>query len=100
MSVLLAARLPPELIMPIAAVPVAMGVLAIMVGVVRAARFPRRAGPEFAAGIGLGLEFLLAAGLLRLAATDDLRTLAMVASIVVLRRLAGTGIKIGARARE
>lgn len=98
MNVLIAARLPPELVTPLAAVPLAIGVLAILVGVLRAARFPRRAGLEFAAGIGLGLEFLLAAGLLRLAATDDLRTLAMVALIIVLRRLAGTGIKIGARA--
>lgn len=100
MSPLAAARLPPELIMPLAALPMAMGVLAIVVGVFRAARFPRRAGREFAAGIGLGLEFLLAAGLLRLAVVDDLRTLAMVGLIVVLRRVAGTGIKIGARAGE
>jgi uncharacterized membrane protein len=81
-----------------ATVPFAIAVVVITVGVVRSAGAGRAAPAELAAALGLGLEFLLAAGLLRLSAIDDPLGLAAVAAIVLLRRLITTGIRFAVRA--
>lgn len=76
-------------------------VCAAAVACVAVLRVPaaRRAGPaELVAGLGLALEFLLAAGLLRLASREELEMLALVGAIIVLRRLINLGLRAGLRA--
>jgi uncharacterized membrane protein len=81
-----------------AAGPFAIAVVVIAVGLVRAASSGRAGPAELAASLALGLEFLLAAGLLRLTAIDDFGALGLVAAIVLLRKLIGTGIRFALRA--
>src|SRR6185369_11590889 len=50
-----------------------------------------QAAAQLAASLGLGLELLLAAGLLRLSAIDDFGALAAVGAIVLLRTLVTIG---------
>ncbi len=81
----------------VAVVPLLMGVAVIALGVLRAPR--RRSGAAaLAASIGLGLEFFLAAGLLRLASLDDFSALGVVAAVIVVRKVLSTGIRYGLRA--
>jgi hypothetical protein len=47
--------------------------------------------------LGVFLDLLLAAGLLRLVGTPDGQALATAAAIVVIRRLVSTGLRIGGR---
>lgn len=77
----------------------AFAVVVVAVGVVRSVgpvRGPRPA--ELAASLSVGLEFFLAAGLLRLSALNDFTSIGVVAGIVVLRRIIGAGIRFGLRA--
>lgn len=91
-------RLPPELVHGVAAVPFAIAVLVIVVGVVRVLSSGRAGPSELAAAVALGLEFLLAAGLVRLAAIDDFAALGMVALVIVVRKVVGVGIRSAVRA--
>lgn len=50
-----------------------------------------------ALGLSVFLDLLLAAGLLRLVGDPGWRTISTAASIVVLRRLIGVGLRAGAR---
>lgn len=81
-------------------VPFAFAVVVITVGLLRAGLAGRGGPAELAAGLSLGLEFLLAAGLLRLSAIDDFAGLGIVAAIVVLRRIIGAGIRFALRALD
>jgi uncharacterized membrane protein len=90
-------RLDPALEMA-AAVPFAMAVLIVAIGLLRLPAAGRAAPEELAAALALGLELLLAAGLLRLAVIDDFLSLAVVAAVVVLRKLVSTGIRLAVRA--
>ena len=78
--------------------PFGMAAVVFCVGVGRLPAARGRAPQELAAALALGLELLLAAGLLRLSAADDLVTLAGVAAIVLLRKVLGTGIRQAVRA--
>ena len=51
------------------------------------------------AGLPLLLEFLLAAGLLRLAVLNTWAAIATVAAIVVVRKVSTLGIRVAVRAR-
>lgn len=82
----------------IATVPAGLGVLVIAVAVLRAPLAGRGASRELAAGLGLGLDFFLAAGLLRLSALDDLRSVAVVAAVIALRRVTTVGVGFAVRA--
>ena len=93
-----AARLPPEVIRPAAAVIFAMAILVFTVGLLRVAPSGRAGALEFSAGLGLALEFLLAAGLIRLAAIDSFRALGLVAAILIVRKFASAGLRLGVRA--
>jgi len=84
----------------LASVPFAVAVLVITTGLVRAVAAGRGAPARIAASVGLGLEFLLAAGLLRLSAVDDLEALGAVAAIVVLRKVITAGLRFGVQALE
>jgi uncharacterized membrane protein len=81
-----------------AGVPLILSLVVFVVALGRAPASGRRAPDELASGIALALEFLLAAGLLRLSAIDDFGALAGVAAIVVLRKVIATGIRSAARA--
>lgn len=75
-----------------AVLPLAAGILVIAVGLGRLPLAGRAAPGDLAAAVGLGLEFLLAAGLLRLSALDDFQAIGVVAAIVLLRKLVTRGI--------
>jgi uncharacterized membrane protein len=82
----------------VAAVPLAIGAAIIILGACLAIFSGRHAGSAFANHITLGLEFLLAAGLLRLASADQLEMLGLVAAIIVARRIIVIGVRFGVRA--
>jgi Protein of unknown function (DUF1622) len=81
-----------------AAVPFAAAVVVAAVGLLRTPAAGRAGPAELAASLALSLEFLLAAGLLRLSALDDFGALAAVAAIVLLRKLITTGVRFALRA--
>ena len=81
----------------LAGVPFALAIVVIAVGLLRAPAQGRRAPAELAAALALGLEFLLAAGLLRLSAIGDFTGLGIVAATVLARKVIGTGIAAGLR---
>lgn len=87
-----------DLIAGTAVVPFAIAVLVVAVGLARLPAAGRAAPAALAATIGLALEFLLAAGLLRLSAINGLSALAAVAAIVLLRKLVSSGIRLALRA--
>lgn len=95
---ILAARLSAGITGPLASAASAIGVLVFVVGTLRALRDPSTVAVRFAATLGLTLEFFLAAGLLRLADEQSLLALAGVAAIVVLRKIAGYGVKLASSA--
>ena len=87
-----------SLLAALAAVPFAMAVVVLAVGLVRLPLAGRAAPARFAASLALCLEFLLAAGLLRLSALDTYRALAVTAIVIGLRRLISFGVRAGVRA--
>ena len=87
-----------ELPAALAVVPLCMGILVIAIGLLRVPASGRAGPAELAASLSLGLEFFLAGGLLRLSSIDDFAGLAVVAAIVLLRKLIGTGVRFALRA--
>lgn len=76
-----------------AQVTVAMALVVVVVGVARSVLAPM-AGPGVLAGaLALGLEFLLAAGLIRLAARPGVMMLGVVAVVIVVRRVIAAGLR-------
>ncbi len=90
---------PPSILRAVAFAPGVIGVVVVAVGVLRALGLPG-AGRAHVLGeaLRLGLDFLLAAGLLRLATLPDVRSLALAAAIVAVRRVVGTGVGFAERA--
>jgi len=93
-------RLSPELTSTVAAVPFAIAAAIIILGACLSILSGRHAASAFANHITLGLEFLLAAGLIRLASANSLETLGLVGAIIVTRRIIVLGIRWGTRAAE
>ena len=89
-----------SLLLDAAAVVTTMATLVLAVAVARAAPRGRSGARPLLEGVGLALEFLLAAGLLRLATLDDFGALGLVAAVVLLRRLISHGLQSGVRALE
>ena len=81
-----------------ALVPAAIALGVVVLGVVRAVAAPRQAAGMLARALALALEFFLAAGLLRLAALQDLSSLGLAGFIVLLRRVMSFGLRFGVRA--
>jgi uncharacterized membrane protein len=75
-----------------AQITVALAAVVAVIAVLRAVRSPRTAATTLASGLGLTLEFLLAAGLLRLATRPTLMTLGLAALIIAIRRIIGLGL--------
>jgi uncharacterized membrane protein len=78
-----------------AEVTTAVAAVIAAVAVLRAVLMPRSAAGTLGAGLGLTLEFLLAAGLLRLATRPNLSTLGAAAFIIVLRKVILMGLRYG-----
>jgi uncharacterized membrane protein len=76
----------------------AAALVVVVAGVVRAGRAPRRRAAELAASIALGVEFLLAAGLLRLSALGTFTAIATAAVVVAVRKVVGFGLAVAVRA--
>jgi uncharacterized membrane protein len=93
LPVLAAGRLPAELTEAVATVPFAIAVLVIVVGLLRVVPSGRAGPAELAAALTLGLDFFLAAGLIRLSAADSFAALGRVAAIVVVRKVIGVGVR-------
>jgi Protein of unknown function (DUF1622) len=76
--------------------------LAVVVGVTGLVRgllgLRRRDPAPLVESLGLTLEFLLAAGVLRLGARPDPEGLALVLAVIALRQLLTAGLRVGGRA--
>ena len=91
-------RLPAELTSVLATAAVAFASLVIFAGAISALRAGRHTGTLLATYLGIGLEFLLAAGLIRLASVDTFAMLGLTAAIIVVRRTIVLGLGYAARA--
>lgn len=89
-----------EVLRAAAAVPTAMALAVVVVGLGRALVAPRHAAGTLADALALALELFLAAGLIRLAALQDLSSLGIAAFIVLLRRVMSFGVRYAVRAVE
>ena len=81
----------------LASLAVAAGALVLVSGVVRAALAPAQAAARFARAVPLALEFLLAAGLLRLGEAMTAETLGTAVAIIFVRRFIAAGLRPLAR---
>jgi uncharacterized membrane protein len=90
--------LSPEVLGLASVIPFAIGALIIVVGVLGAPRYGLHTARAFSTFLGLGLEFLLAAGLIRLAQQNTFEMLGVAAAIIVARRIVLIGLGYGARA--
>jgi len=79
-------------------IPFAIGAAIIVVGVLAAPRQGLHTARAFSTFFGLGLEFLLAGGLIRLAQQDSFEMLGIAAAIIAARRVVIIGLSYGARA--
>lgn len=77
---------------------VAFACLVITVATLTSFRAGRHTGMLFATQLGIGLEFLLAAGLIRLASVDTFAMLGITAAIIVVRRAIVLGLGYAAKA--
>jgi uncharacterized membrane protein len=88
----------PDAIGICAAVATAMAAVVILAGALRALAAPGRAAATLADALRLGLELLLAAGLLRLARAQDPATLGLTAAVVAVRQVIARGVGFARRA--
>jgi uncharacterized membrane protein len=93
-----AAALSSELTTALATVIVAFAALVIFAGAFASLRAGPHAGRLLATYLGVGLEFLLAAGLIRLASSESFEMLGLAAAIIVVRRTISLGLGYAARA--
>jgi hypothetical protein len=77
---------------------VAFACLLIVAATFTSFRAGRHTGRLFATQIGIGLEFLLAAGLVRLASADTFAMLGIAAAIIAIRRAIVLGLGYAAKA--
>jgi len=77
---------------------VAFAALVIVAGAISSLRAGRHTGTLLATYLGIGLEFLLAAGLIRLASVDTFAMLALAAAVIAVRRTIVLGLHQAARA--
>jgi len=92
-------RLAPAPVHVVADAPAALAAGLVVVALLRGGRHPRQAPALLAGAVALALEVLLAGGLLRLAVTDSFLALAAAAVIVLVRKVALTGVRRALRAQ-
>jgi uncharacterized membrane protein len=95
---LAAAHLSAELTTAVATAIVAFAALVIFTGSMTSLRAGRHTGRLLATYLGIGLEFFLAAGLIRLASVDTFQMLGLAAAIIVVRRTIVLGLGYASRA--
>jgi hypothetical protein len=93
-----AAHLSPEITSAVATAVVAFACLIVFTGSLVSLRAGRHAGRVLTTYLGVGLEFFLAAGLIRLASVDTFEMLGLAAGIIVVRRTIVLGLGYAARA--
>lgn len=93
-----ASWLSPDVLGIASVIPLAIGAVIIVVGVLSAPRRGLHTARAFSTFLGLGLEFLLAAGLIRLASQNTFQMLGIAAAIIAARRIVIIGLGYGARA--
>jgi uncharacterized membrane protein len=93
-----ATGVPEEVTSAVATAIVAFGALVIVAGSIASLRGGRHSGRLLATYLGVGLEFFLAAGLVRLAAVDTFEMLGLAGAIIVARRTIVLGLGYAARA--
>lgn len=94
----IAARLSSDLTSVLATATVGFACLVIFAGAITALRAGRHTGTLLATYLGIGLEFLLAAGLIRLASVETFAMLALTGAIIAVRRTIVFGLRQAARA--
>jgi Protein of unknown function (DUF1622) len=87
-----------EITTTVATAVVAFAALIIFAGSLASVRGGSHAGRILATYLGVGLEFLLAAGLIRLASADTFPMLGLAAAIIVVRRTIVLGLGYATRA--
>jgi uncharacterized membrane protein len=92
--------LSPEVLGIASLIPYAIGALIIVLGILAAPRRRLHTARAFSTFLGLGLDFLLAAGLIRLAQQNTFVMLGIAAAIIVVRRIVLVGLGYGARVEE
>ncbi len=90
--------LSPQVLGIASVIPFAIGATIIVVGVLSAPRRGLHIARALSTFLGLGLEFLLAAGLIRLASQNTFAMLGIAAAIIGARRIVIIGLGYGARA--
>jgi hypothetical protein len=93
-----AATLSGELTSAVATAIIAFAALVIFAGSISSLRAGRHSGRLMATYMGIGLEFLLAAGLIRLASVETFEMLGLAAAIIIVRRTIVLGLGYAARA--
>jgi hypothetical protein len=93
-----AASLSPELTSAVATAIVAFAAAVIFVGSLSSLRAGPHAGRLLATYLGIGIEFLLAAGLIRLASVETFAMLGLAAAIIAVRRTIVLGLGYAAKA--
>jgi hypothetical protein len=93
-----AANLSPDLTSAVATAIVALAAAIIFVGALSSLRAGPHAGRLLATYLGIGLEFLLAAGLVRLASLETFAMLGLAAAIIAVRRTIVLGLGYAAKA--
>jgi L-asparagine transporter-like permease len=92
--------LPPEALGIAAVIPLVIGAVIIVIGVLLAPRYGLHTARAFAHFLSLGLEFLLAAGLIRLLGYYTFEMIGIAAAIILARRIVLLGLGYGVRATE
>jgi uncharacterized membrane protein len=95
---LAAAHLSAPLTSAVATAIVAFAAVVIFVGSLSSLRAGRHTGRLLATYLGIGLEFFLAAGLVRLASVDTFKMLGLTAAIILVRRTIVLGLGYASRA--
>jgi hypothetical protein len=93
-----AAPLAPELTSAVTAAIVGFAALIVVVGSLSSLRAGRHSGRLLATYLGIGLEFFLAAGLIRLASAESFEAIGLAAAIIALRKTVSFGLGYAARA--
>jgi uncharacterized membrane protein len=96
--VIAAAQLSGELTSTVSTAIVAFASMIIFTGALLSLRAGVHTGRQLATYMGIGLEFFLAAGLIRLASVDTFAMLGIIGAIIAVRRTIVLGLGYAARA--
>jgi hypothetical protein len=83
---------------PAAALPIAIGAAVIAIGVLTSLRYGLHGAPLLTLRLSLGVEFFLAAGVIRLTSANTFEMLGLAAAIILARRVIRLGLRYGAQA--